>query len=431
MPFLIIICVGVIIVLVFNLWKAIFRNEASGDAFMHIVSGNVQMRMWNTDSYFDLSSDALIMEGDEIKTSADARVIVEFFDGTIMRMDGGSDVILQQTNEDASRPEIGLLLVDGKLWFNKLYKDTGDTVLNITMNNIVVKSFVGSIFEVESDFEEVVRVLKVGEVDVDIMNEDSTKVVETENVGLGQEIVFTDDVLEKYWQYNSPSVLSPLSDEFKATAWYSWNDSEDKSPTQFSKAAILGQEEEFVEVAPEIIAPVDDTVSVPETEDVVPEGDSATEPSDSTTEPVAETETSSVGAGQLTTPTISSVAGITEVNDDGYYVVSSKVATLTGSVSGADKVVVSGYTLQKFTPGDGTWTYYANADYGLMDPGENIYEIYAMDSSGNKSATLTVKVLYSPPAAQSAPAAEAETPVADEPVADEETPVADESADGV
>ncbi|MEK7127071.1 MAG: hypothetical protein AAB848_03095, partial [Patescibacteria group bacterium] len=86
------------------------------------------------------------------------------------------------------------------------------------------------------------------------------------------------------------------------------------------------------------------------------------------------------------------------VNANGFYEVTSHLATLTGQISGADKVVVNGYTLQKFKPGDITWTYFANADYGLMKVGENIYEVYAFDAAGNKSEKLTVKVLYTPPA---------------------------------
>ncbi|MBD3360381.1 hypothetical protein GF366_01110 [Candidatus Peregrinibacteria bacterium] len=419
MPFLIIICVGVIIVLVFNLWKAVFSAEPSGDAFMHIESGSVQMRMWNTDDYFDLKSDTLVMEGDEILTSADSKVIIEFFDGTIMRIDGGTNVLFKEIDDDNDNPMIDLLFLEGKLWFNKLYKDTGDTEIVVTMDNVAVKSTVGSIFEVENEFEEAVRVLKVGEVVVDIMSEDNTKVIETENVGLGQEILFTDKVLEKYWQYQSPSVLSPLSDEFKDTDWYLWNDAEDKSPTEFSKAEIMGTEEELIEVAPEVLVPEEEdtlesegdaeieveaegSVDESEEEDIGSREASNVEeefvPEESVGEETVEEESEQeADLGTLTKPTINSVAGVTEVDENGYYVVSSKVATLSGNISGAQEVVVSGYTLQKFNPGDSTWTYYANADYDLMEPGENVYEVHGVAPDGSVSDSLYVKVWYAPP----------------------------------
>ena len=122
MPFLIIIAVGVIVVLLFNLFKAVFAPETSGDAFLHLESGSVQVKMFGTDDYFSLTSDALVMQGDELVTSADSKVIIEFFDGTVMRLEGGTDVVLEQIG-DGDEPYVNLMLVDGRLWFNKFYKN--------------------------------------------------------------------------------------------------------------------------------------------------------------------------------------------------------------------------------------------------------------------------------------------------------------------
>jgi len=57
---------------------------------------------------------------------------------------------------------------------------------------------------------------------------------------------------------------------------------------------------------------------------------------------------------------------------------------------------VNGYILKKFKVGDKTWSYFANADYGLMKEGENSYEVYTIDANGNKSSSITVKVMYKP-----------------------------------
>lgn len=394
MPFLIIICVGVIIVLLYNLFKAFFVSEPSGDAYMHIDSGSVQIMTWGTDDFFNLTSDALIMKGDEIRTSADAKVIIEFFDGTLMRLNGSTDVVLNEINNEKDSPSINILLVDGKLWFNKLYKDTADTYIEVKMTNTVVKSSTGNIFELENGFEEIVRIFHGDEIGVDILTEDGKKVVENEKIGVGQEIVFTDKVFETYWQYQSPSVLSALSDEFKQTPWYLWNTEEDKAPTEFSKSAILGTGEEFVESKPEIINEVPKDES--KVEEMKPEVVETT-PVEGVTEEKSEEEVETpVDLGPLTVPTISSVSGGTQVDANGFYFITSNLATLTGGVSGAEKVVVNGYTLQKFIPGDLTWTYYANADYGLMQAGENTYEIYALAPDGTKSESIFVKVLYQP-----------------------------------
>ncbi len=425
MPFLIIICVGVIIVLLFNLFKAFFADEASGDAYMHIESGSVQIMTWGTEDFFNLTSDALIMKGDELRTSADAKIIIEFFDGTIMRVDGGTDLILNEIINEKDNPSINILLVNGKIWFNKLYKDTSDTYIEVKLTNTVVKSSISSIFEIENTFDEVARVLHGDEVTIDILTEDGKKVVETEKVGVGQEIIFTEKVIETYWQYQSPSVLNALSDEFKQTDWYKWNIEEDKSPTEFSKSAILGTGEEFVESKPEVVNPNPETTDslVEDMKPELPTDNALDEPEIPAGETPAIPAEEKPDLGELTVPTISSVSGGTQTDANGFYVIVANVATLTGSVSGADKVVVNGYTLQKFVAGDATWTYYANADYGLMQQGENTYEIYALSPDGTKSASLFVKVLYQPPVAapESSEEKSAEAPADEEEKTAEDT----------
>ncbi len=450
MPFLIIIAVGVIIILLFNLFKAVFAPQTTGDAFMHLESGSVQVKMFGTEDYFDLTSDALVMQGDELITSADSKVIIEFFDGTLMRLDGGADIILEEI-DDGDEPFISMILVDGSLWFNKVYKNTSSTSIEVQMSNIVMKSTEGGTFEIENTFDEAVRVISGDGVVVDVMSQDGASVVETENVGVGQEVVFSDTALQKYWQFQSPSVLTALSDEFKETAWYKWNIAEDIEPTGFSKAAILGEESDFVEVAPEVYEPeegeddaaddvaddvadddadgaADDVADETFEPDVVEE-DSIVEDGPEDFEPVEDEPADDEPAadlGPLTTPTITSVAGVTETNADGFYVISTNPGTLTGGISGAEDVVVSGYTLTKFVAGDGTWTYYANADYALMEAGENSYEVYALAPDGTQSESITVKVLYQPPAPVVEEEPPAEEPV-DEPAADE--PATDEPVD--
>ncbi|MFH1218334.1 MAG: hypothetical protein V1679_00640, partial [Candidatus Peregrinibacteria bacterium] len=159
MPFLIIICFGVIVVLLVYLFKAIFSPTVSGDVFMHIEEGSVQVKTWNTEEFLDLTSDVLLMEGDEVKTSAGAKIIVEFFDGTIMRIGGGSDVVLSGI-DNSDKPVLEMILVDGILWFNKLYKDTGNTKITVKLGDTEVKSSMGNIFEVENEFEDTLRVLR-------------------------------------------------------------------------------------------------------------------------------------------------------------------------------------------------------------------------------------------------------------------------------
>lgn len=408
-PFFILIAIGVIIVLLFKLWGAIFAEEEVQGAYIHVVDGSVQVKQWKAENYISLAVDTLFLEGDELRVPVGSRAIVEFFDGTLMRLEGGSDVIFQEMNSETKIPSITILLVDGETWFNKIYKDS-NSEFTIKMNNIDVKSNSTDVFALSNEFEEAVRGIN-GSVEVNVYSKDDDNIVESENVGVGQEIVFTDAVLKKYWEFQSPNVLFAIADNFRESEWYKWNISEDESPSAFVK--VVGGESEFVEVEPEIFEPEVGDVDGENGEESTEDESTATE--EESTEP-EEAEDVSV---QLSRPTITSVAGVTETNADGFYVISNHIGTLTGNVSGASKVTVNNYTLQEFKLGDTTWKYLANANFNLMVPGENTYEVYSEDENGNKSETLIVKVLYNPPPAPVQPPPE-ETP-AEEPTEDTST----------
>lgn len=428
MPFLIIICLGMIAVLGFQLVKAFFGNDTARAAYMHVISGSAQMKTWGTQSFFDLDGDAVIMQGDQLRSTADARIIIEFFDGTLMRMDGSTSVRFELVND--SKPYIEVDLLEGNVWFNKVYKDTVATSIKVVLDDVTVKSASASVFEVENGMDEVVRVFNVFEknegVMVDVLALDEETVVETEKIGIAQEIVFSSAVLERYRAFQSPTVHSGIEDEFENTAWYTWNVAEDKKPTVFEKFA-SGENAGLVKIEPEKFESDGEVVEPDKPADGATGTRADTEPA-ITPEPEPKEPAEPVSLGALITPTISSVAGGTQVDANGFYNVSGKLATLTGSVSGAAKVTVNGYTLQKFTPGDSTWTYFANADYGLLKEGENVYEIYAEDAAGKKTEKLVVKVRYTPPAPAPQPAVEPEAPASTTPEASAEPATETESA---
>lgn len=404
MPFLIIICAGVIAVLAFNLFKIFFATENPRAAYMHIVEGGAEMRAWGTDDFFSLTSDVLVMQGDEIRSSAGARLIVEFFDGTIMRMGSNTVVEFESIVDEGRKPSIGLNIKRGKVWINRVYRDTLQTDITVNSDNIVVRSNMAGVFAVENSDVEVVRVFAVFDNDgllVDVLRGDGKRVVETERLGIGQEIVFDSRVLDRYRQYQSPTVISAVSDDFKQTNWCIWNLDEDSDPTQFEKRIEGTDTFGLIRVEPEPMVSPEDPV-----EDIFE--DDSEEVLEDVSEEVVEDSPEEV-PGEVTAvnkPEIVSVAGITETDENGFYRVSSKVATLEGRVSGAHRVIVNDYTLQQFTPGDSTWRYFANADYDLMREGENIYEVYAENADGVRSEPLIVKVFYEPHAPAPAPVEE-------------------------
>lgn len=386
-PFLIFVCIGIILVLVFKLVMALVTPKVMQGAQMHIASGAAQLQIWGTESYFELKSDTTVMQGDKILTSADGRIIIEFFDGTLMRMDEGTEVLLSMVDEDDL--EIEVELIKGQVWFNRVYKGTEDTEIIVNTDNLAVLAKDASVFSVSALFDgQGVRVHNSFDesagVEVEILDAERSSVVEKERIGIAQQIFFSSDVLQSYWQFKSPTVLEGIDSEYRDSEWFEWNLMEDENPSDFS--VNVGTENVGLVPAEEI-----ELVPVEEDEEETVEEENSEE--EVTEEPVEE---DVVVSGEVSLPSDISVSGGTEVDANGFYVVTNNPAVVKGSISGAQKMVVNGYTLQKFSPGDGSFTYYANADFGLLVPGENTFEAYGIDSEGNKGESLLIKVIYSP-----------------------------------
>jgi len=74
--------------------------------------------------------------------------------------------------------------------------------------------------------------------------------------------------------------------------------------------------------------------------------------------------------------------------------VTADTVKVEGSIKGAEKVVVSDYTLSKFVPGSLTWSYTAKEAGGNLKPGLNEYEVYGIDADGNKSVVVKFTITY-------------------------------------
>jgi len=59
-------------------------------------------------------------------------------------------------------------------------------------------------------------------------------------------------------------------------------------------------------------------------------------------------------------------------------------------------ILVNDYRLQLFQAGGKTWSYLANAKYGNLVEGENIFSVTALDKDGNRSAPRSITIIYEP-----------------------------------
>jgi len=408
MPFLILICVGVIVVLLFNLWSRLNSTSISGGADLHIVEGNLSLKVWGTDQFVAINSDTVVMQGDEIQTSSDSKLIIEFKDGvtkggTIVRFAPNTTVAFDIIDYDTKLSHIELNLLNGSIWVNKSYKNTLNTKFIVNTKNLLIDSYKSSVFSVGYDGinNEFIRVKSVFDdnfgAKVSILSNSSNSVVESEEVRLAQEIVFTKAILNEYWDFKSPTVLSGISSSFVSSDWYVWNSNEDKKPSVFDTVTVgvddVGLLRADPEVDGEVLEDFEDVDPVDSNEDTTGDSDGADDQDINGEDEKSDSENTS-----MQSPELVSVSNLSksDVNENGFYLVDSSPAVLKGSVLNATKLVVNDYTLTKFVEGDSQWVYYAGGD--LLKKGENEYKVYSLDSNGGKSDVLTIKVFYEPKA---------------------------------
>ncbi len=63
--------------------------------------------------------------------------------------------------------------------------------------------------------------------------------------------------------------------------------------------------------------------------------------------------------------------------------------------SGTEKIVVNGYTLNKYNPGSTKWSYIAAVALGTLRQGENNYTVRAIDTDNNELGSESFSILYS------------------------------------
>lgn len=490
LPFLIMICAGVIVVLAFQLYQSMNKTDDTNDIYMYMAKGNAKVLQWGSGEWEKAYNGTKILQGDSIKTQRGGRMVINLFNDHYLRMDQSSEIVFSEIKKNGDAYDINLILREGKVWINNDEASETPVKFMVKTDHTVVKT-ISTIYEVEqNESEEIVRVLK-GSIVADIMvDEDGEKRnVETIQIGVGQEAVITADDLKAYTDRESPSVIDAIDDDFRETTFYKWNMSEDKNPTDFSiKTSTDSESDEFdfendeedsgdeSDLAkPTIETPStlnfdtnEDSLTIRGTTsaetkkmmvDVVSDGEENTYElnlyitggtdwsfaisvdagtlaggvntyefysiSENDAESKKEMLTVSLGDVQpidgeeeeedeeeldlppLTTPVVDSYNGGTSNEDD------TGSVNIIGSVEGAEKVIVDGYTLSAFEPGDTSWSYNARESLGNLEEGENIYEVEAIAPDGT-SKTTEFTIIYTP-----AEVEEEEEPVEEEPVEDD------------
>lgn len=347
-PFLVFIGIGIVLALGFKLLTFFFADASKEMTVMYIAKGGAQLKIWGGTDFTTAYNGTRILQGDEISTFRDSQVVVRFFDGSYMRLNGDTHVVFDEIKDDGSSSKIKVIVDQGEVWINETLFSASDTDFYVVGNYVEVNPD-GDVVDFENkDGVETVRVV-LGSSSVDVYSQNKGVKVDNFNVVENKMAVIGTDKLERFWKFQSPNVIEELDVAFKGGVWYSWNIAEDEVPTV------------------------------------------VTEPEVSTAAPAEPTDA----------PTILTIGGQKwNASDiDTGLTVTNLPVKVTGTVSGAEKVSVNNYFLQKFVPGLGeeSFTYWLDIKNGNLKEGANTYEVYALGPNGEKSSSVYFKVNYEAP----------------------------------
>jgi len=389
LPFLVILGLGVIGILGFQIWQN-FVKQGKADVYFYIAEGKAKVLPYGNTEWDNAFSGTKLLIGDSLKTAKSGKAILQFFNGSIIRLAEDTAVTLTDITKSSDLEKIVVNMDNGMIWVHgRKSPGVRDASYEIRTTNMVVKAK-GTVFEVESKTAQTVRVLE-GEVKVDVLVTASgnSRVADTITVGVGQEITLDDATLKAFAENKTPSVLMAISDQFKAGDWYSWNIEQDRNPLSYAKGgAELNAQGQ--------IAVMNETQS---------SGDAQSQGTQSEAKMVEKIgDQTQVGSGSMPLGELGLV-GAPEILKPGMTerTVSGGIVTISGVASmGTAKIVVEqlingeydSYTLSKFKPGDKTWSYNVAEKYGNLAEGANTYSFYAYDEKGNKSAPSQITITY-------------------------------------
>lgn len=378
LPFLVLVGVGVIGVLGFQLWNNL--QGAKGDVYFYVAQGKAKLLQYGMKEWDTAYSGTKLLLGDAVKTSQNSRGVLQFFNGTLVRLGDDTEVTVTDITKRSDVEKIGITLAHGNIWIDKLKSEGVDQSDFQVRTSHLLASDTGSTFEIESNDVETVRVIK-GAVNVQILGTESNKtsVLDTVQVGVGQEMNLDAAVLKAFQNHEIPSVLMGLSDQFKLSDWYLWNSREDQSPTDFSvhSALLPDGSTQSLQITP---------VSGDTQQTLVTPGSGSTQ----------QTVSTSTDVTQFEVPVIVQPSPSVMSTDQNKMVISGTVGTGTAKVVVRETIAgnTDEYTLGKYKAGDAAFTYNVSEALGNYKAGENIYRFYAVDAAGKKSDSADVHITY-------------------------------------
>lgn len=352
---------GLFVFFVFKLFAVIFDNVRSEPvkAELQVLRGKAEFYFARQKEEWQSANSGLqFMAGDYLRTTGNSRASLSFFTGNTLFLNENTEIFLETLEERSSgKKTVNIHLKKGEIWVKtsgeEFSPDLGSSFkITTDLSQVHVT---GTIFDIDSqEDQDTIRLIQ-GNVEVDIFQEDPELDPWRVAVEVGQKLIVSPT--NKLKLLNGDTDIKEIMDSgFLESEWHIQN-IEQFSPQE---AAELKRR---VEMKNQVEVP-----SVPSEPEEAPALDVIVER----------------GRPEILSPKNAEVIP-GEVD----------LLAIEGSAPhDTFQIVVNGYTLTKFNPGDRKWQYFASTKFGTIVPGENTYEVVAVFRDGKRSEPVSITITY-------------------------------------
>ena len=428
-------------------WIQSGTDDLSGKVLLNINNGTVKAMTVGKADWQDAFDDIYLYRGEKIKTKVDGRATLTFLDKSIVRMDHSSELELSMLKNKEDRNNIELLLNEGQIWTQ--IEPITDPASHFTVYTpLLTIDSRGGTYAVNGPGT--VYMID-GKADIEIKKDEET--VKKITLGVGQQLNVNEDVITQLQDQEAPEIIFALSDIFKASDWYQWNQKRDGDIDAFEtseepKVEEMTEEDASVETqdlaSPEeadeekntenysisnlvkITNPlngistnkstiaIEGTMNSDNVNAVYVQGKKASMPETGKWK-IYEMSLTREGKNTLTieaedksgnkitldplivnydtTPPATPVITKPGMNNEEVEI-DDVEQEITGSMSGdTQAVIVNDYRLGKYVPGSKEFSYFAKTTYDNLKVGKNEYLVYAEDKAGNQSEPAKITLI--------------------------------------
>jgi len=199
-PFIFFIIIGVVCVIGFDIYMKFYGTKPGDFISVTSVSGDVQVKSWGDEIFSSVFPGSSILQGDKIMTGKDSFLYAEFPDSVSVSLSPNTVVVFDHISENYSSD---IILESGSVSFTGFFNG------NVYAGSTLIKPNAYE-FEISSDgIGSVIRVLD-GKVDVDIYGLGGNDVVDHISIVSGEQAIFTEDKLKRFWEYQAPNVVEKI-----------------------------------------------------------------------------------------------------------------------------------------------------------------------------------------------------------------------------